>query len=63
MDTNRLKQLRIDPELRRDLWPDLRRRLEERVIRVSLLDWAFISAVVAWAVVFPKGLLALLYHL
>ena len=63
MDENRLKQLRADIELRRDLWPDMRRRLDERTIRVSLLDWALIAAVIAWIAAFPEGALALLYHL
>jgi hypothetical protein len=63
MDTNRLKHLRADTELRRDLWPDMRRRLDERTMRVSLLDWALMAAVVGWFVAFPEGALALLYHL
>ncbi len=56
-------QLRADTDLKRDLWPDVRRRIDQRSVRVSLLDWALIAAVVAWAVAFPEGLLALLYHL
>ena len=63
MDTNRLKQLRADTTLRRDLWPDMRRRLDQRTMRLSLLDWALLAAVVAWMVAFPEGMLALLYHL
>ena len=67
MDTNRLKQFRIDAELKRDLWPDMRRRLDEgideRTLRVSLLDWALLAAVAAWMIAFPEGVLALLYHL
>ncbi len=58
-----LKQLRADTDLKRDLWPDMRRRLDERTLRVSLIDWALIAAIVAWAVAFPEGALALLYHL
>ena len=63
MDTNRLKQLRADTELKRDLWPAMRRRIEERTIRVSLFDWALIAAVLTWVIAFPEGVLALLYHL
>lgn len=63
MDTNRLKHLRADTELKRDLWPDMMRRIDERAMRVSLIDWALIAAIVAWAVAFPEGALALLYHL
>ena len=63
MDTNRLKPLRADTKLKRDLWPDFRRRLDERTLRVSLLDWALLAAVAAWMIAFPRELLALLYHL
>jgi len=27
-------------ELKRDLWPDMRRRLDAQTLRVSRLDWA-----------------------
>jgi hypothetical protein len=63
MDTNRLKQLRADIELKRDLWPDMRRRLDERTLRVSMLDWVLLAAVAAWIIAYPAGALALLYHL
>ena len=64
MDTSQLKHLRIDAELKRDLWPDMRRRLDQRpAVRIPPFDWALAAAVVAWAVAFPEGLLALLYHL
>ena len=63
MDTNRLKQLRVDAELKRDLWPDMRRRLDERTMRVSILDWTLAAAVAVWVLAFPEGVLALLYHL
>ena len=36
-----------DGELKRDLWPDVRRRLNEQTLRVSRFDWALIAAVVA----------------
>ena len=66
MDTNRLKQLRTDAELKRDLWPDMRRRLDrrmdERTLRVSLLDWALLAAAAACLIAQPAGVLALLYH-
>ena len=63
MDTNRLTPLRADTELKRDLWPDMRRRLDERTLRVSLFDWALIAAVMAWMIAFPEAAVALLYHL
>ena len=63
MDTNRLKQLRADTELKRDLWPEMRRRLDERTLRVSILDWALLAALAAGIIAYPAGALALLYHL
>ena len=60
---NDLNQLRVASELKRDLWPEMRRRLDERTTRVSILDWALIAAIAVWAVVFPEAALALLYHL
>ena len=63
MDTNRLNELRADTELKRDLWPDMHRRLDERTLRVSLFDWALIAAVAVWVIVFPEAAVALLYHL
>ena len=63
MDTNRLNSFRADTELKRDLWPDMRRRLDQRTVRVPLFDWALAAAVLAWAVIFPEGLLVLLAHL
>ncbi len=47
----------------RDLWPELRGRLEARPAPLSRLDWALLAALLAYCVVFPEGLLMLLYHL
>ncbi len=70
MNDDRVKELlgramgRVDDvELKRNLWPDMRRRLDERTMRVSAFDWALIAAVIVWAVLFPQGAIALLYHL
>lgn len=70
MNDDRIKQLlsaaigRVeDVELKRDLWPEMRRRIDERTTRVSAFDWVLVAALLAWAVMFPEGLLALLYHL
>lgn len=52
-----------DTQLRRDLWPKMRERLDERTIAVSRFDWALIAAVLIWIVVFPQSVIALLYHL
>jgi hypothetical protein len=47
----------------RDLWPELRRRLQAQPPPLSRLDWALLAALVAYCVVFPEGLVTLLYHL
>jgi hypothetical protein len=52
-----------DLELKHDLWPAMRRRIDERTIRVPVWDWALIAAVLAWVAFFPQSALALLYHL
>jgi hypothetical protein len=51
------------PELRRDLWPDMLRRLEEKPVRVAWFDWALLAAAGAAMVFFPGVIPALLYHL
>ena len=53
----------VDTQLRRDLWPQMRERLDERTIAVSRFDWALIAAVLIWIVIFPQSVIALLYHL
>ena len=52
-----------DLELKRDLWPSMRRRIEERTIRVPIWDWALAAGVLAWIAIFPEGAFAILYHL
>lgn len=52
-----------DLELKRDLWPAMRQRIDERTIRVPIWDWALIAAVLASVAIFPQAALALLYHL
>ena len=41
----------------------MRRRIDQKTMRVSLFDWALIAAVLAFVVLFPQGALALLYQL
>jgi hypothetical protein len=50
-------------ELRRDLWPQMLRRLEERPLAVSWFDWALVALLVAWVVFFPEAIPVLFYHL
>jgi len=52
-----------DAELRRDLWPEMLRRLDERPVRVPWWDWALLVGVVALFCLFPGTIPALLYHL
>jgi hypothetical protein len=52
-----------DAELRRDLWPALLRRLDERPVRVPWWDWALLAGVIALFCFFPGTIPALLYHL
>ena len=52
-----------DLELKHDLWPAMRQRIDERTIRLPIWDWALIAAVFAWVAIFPQAALALLYHL
>ena len=52
-----------DAELKRDLWPAMRRRIDERTLRVPIWDWALIAAVLASVAIFPQTALTLLFHL
>jgi hypothetical protein len=52
-----------DVELKHDLWPAMRQRIDERTIRVPIWDWALIAAVLACVAIYPQAALALLYHL
>jgi hypothetical protein len=52
-----------DLELRADLWPRMLRRLAERGLRPTWLDWALAALVPLWFVWRPELIPALLYHL
>ncbi len=52
-----------DRELRRDLWPRMRARLDTPPVRVPWWDWALAAAVVVCLAVFPATIPAMLYHL
>jgi hypothetical protein len=52
-----------DAELRRDLWPQMLRKLEEQPTRVPWFDWALAAILSAVLVFFPGSIAALLYHL
>jgi hypothetical protein len=53
-------------ELRRDLWPQMLQRLDQRqqqTMRVSWFDWALAALAAAALLLFPGAIPALLYHL
>ena len=55
-----------DTELRRDLWPQMIRKLVEQptpVVSVPWFDWALAAILSAVLVFFPGSIPALLYHL
>jgi hypothetical protein len=53
----------VDPELRRDLWPSMVRRLEMPRVVVPWYDWALAATLAAVFIFFPKLVLLLAYHL
>lgn len=50
-------------ELRRDLWPEVLRRVEERRVRVPWFDWALAAAATTCLLLFPRVIPALLNQL
>ncbi len=52
-----------DLELKRDLWPQMLRKLDERAIQVPWLDWALVALLAVLFFLFPKTILGVLYHL
>jgi hypothetical protein len=52
-----------DSELRRDLWPQMLRKLDEQPSRVPWFDWALAGILGAALFLFPGAIPALLYHL
>jgi len=52
-----------DRELKRDLWPQMLRRLDERSLRVPWFDWALAALLTALIFFFPELIPALLYQL
>jgi hypothetical protein len=52
-----------DSELRRDLWPQMLRKLNEQPSRVPWFDWALAGILGATLFLFPGAIPALLYHL
>jgi hypothetical protein len=53
----------VDPELKRDLWPQMLRRLEERPTQVPWFDWALVALLAIWFFLSPEAIPILLYHM
>jgi len=49
--------------LQRDLWPAMRRRLDQHSLAVPWFDWAVLAALVVCVALFPRAIPVLLYHL
>ena len=52
-----------DKELKRDLWPQMLRRLEEPPTQVPWFDWALVVLLAIWFFFSPEAIPILLYHL
>jgi len=53
----------VNPELGRDLWPALLRKLDSRPRPVPWYDWVLIALSVSVVLVFPQPILVFAYHL
>jgi hypothetical protein len=53
----------VDTELRRDLWPDVLRRIDTQSPGVPWYDWALIAVMAALCLYAPRLILVLAYHL
>jgi hypothetical protein len=52
-----------DRELKRDLWPEMRQRLERPAVRVPWWDWALAAALLLCLLLFPEIIPGVLYQL
>ncbi len=53
----------VDAELKRDLWPDVLRRMDTQSQVVPWYDWALIAVMAALLLYFPQLVLVFAYHL
>lgn len=53
----------VETAPKRDLWPLMLRRFDQRVITTPWYDWAMIAALACLLVLFPRFIPVLLYHL
>ena len=52
-----------EAELRRDLWPNMLRRLSTSAVTVPWYDWALLAGLAAVVIILPKLGLLFGYHL
>jgi hypothetical protein len=52
-----------DRELRRDLWPEMRRRLDRPPVHIPLVDLALAAILLLCLLLFPETIPAVLYLL
>ncbi len=52
-----------DRELKRDLWPQMLRRLEWRPAQLPWFDWALLAVLGIWFFFSPEAIPILVYHL
>ncbi len=53
----------VDSELRRDLWPDVLRKLDARKAGVPWYDWVLVGLSAVMFLAFPRLVLVFAYHL
>ena len=53
----------LNIELRRDLWPDVLRKLDARQVGVPWYDWALVGLSAVMFLIFPRLVLVFAYHL
>jgi hypothetical protein len=53
----------VNTELRRDLWPDVLRKLDARQVVVPWYDWALVGLSAVMFLAFPRLVLVFAYHL
>lgn len=53
----------VNTELRRDLWPDVLRKLDARQVAVPWYDWALVGLSAMMFLAFPRLVLLFAYHL
>ena len=54
---------RANQQLPRDLWPAMLNRIQVPETRICWYDWALVAALCGWALLYPQGILQLLYQL